>query len=119
MLDRDPHSWLLHDGDPEAGQEGLDDDDDDELALACRFGGHTFALDGDQSIGELASDIAFQVQDDVTDEIWAAWPECPGHAHPMSPAVAGEAAVWTCPIDTDVTLAIGQLGAGSTSPDGR
>lgn len=25
------------------------------------------------------------------------WPKCPGHAHPMSPIVRGEAVEWRCP----------------------
>ena len=77
-----------------------------------RFGGHTFALDGDQSIAEIGVDIAFYVQDDLTYEVWAAWPQCPGHPHPMSPAIVGEAAVWECPSGADVAMPIGQLGAG-------
>ncbi len=105
---QDPSSWLLSGGD--------DVEPEDELSLACRFGGHTFALDGDQSMAELADDIANYVQDDVTDEIWAAWPRCPGHEHPMSPTVAAKTAVWTCPADERIVVPIGELGAGRISP---
>jgi hypothetical protein len=78
-------SWLLGGGEDESAED--DGDEDDRLALACRFGGHTFALEGAQSIADIALDIAFQVQDDVTDEIWGAWPVCPAHQHPMSSCV--------------------------------
>ncbi len=110
---QDPGSWLLGGGDVES-DDG--DDDGDELALACRFAGHTFALDGDQSIADIATDIAFQVQDDVTDEIWGAWPVCPVHQHPMSPDVVEETAMWTCPAEADVAVPIGRLGDSPVGP---
>jgi hypothetical protein len=114
VLDRtsDSLSWVFDGDEPEDEGGGLADDDDDEVGLACRFGGHTFALDGDQSIADIAVDIAFYLQDDVTDEVWAAWPQCPGHPHPMSPAIVGEAAVWECPSGAGVAIPIGQLEAG-------
>lgn len=40
-----PGSWILGDA---GSAEDEDQPEDDELALACRFGGHTFALDGAQ-----------------------------------------------------------------------
>jgi hypothetical protein len=92
-----------------------DRDEGDELALACRFGGHAFSLDGAQSIADIAADIAFQVQDDVTDEIWGAWPVCPAHQHPMSPTVVKETAMWTCPVEADIAVPIGRLGDGPVS----
>jgi len=110
---QDPGSWLFDGGHAE-GDEA--DDDDDELALACRFAGHTFALDGDQSIADIATDIAYQVQDDVTDEIWGAWPVCPVHQHPMSPGAVEETAMWTCPADADIAAPIGRLAAGPVRP---
>jgi hypothetical protein len=106
---QDPGSWLFDGADGER-------DEDDELALACRFAGHTFALDGDQSIADIATDIACQLQDDVTDEIWGAWPVCPVHQHPMSPGVVEETAIWTCPADANITIPIGRLGDGPFSP---
>ena len=109
---QDPASWLLGDGGAESDE---DDNEDDELALACQFGGHTFALDGAQSIADIAADIAFQVQDDVTDEIWGAWPVCPVHQHPMSPTVVEETAIWTCPAEADIAVPIGRLGGGAVS----
>jgi hypothetical protein len=109
---QDPGSWLLDGG----GAEGDEDyDEDDELAVACRFGGLTFALDGAQSIADIAADIAFQVQDDVTDEIWGAWPVCLIHQHPMSPTVAEETAIWRCPAEAEIAVPIGQLGGGAVS----
>lgn len=106
---QDPGSWLFDGGDAESVG---DDDDDDEFGLACRFAGHTFALDGDQTIADIATDIANQVQDDVTDEIWGAWPVCPLHQHPMVPRIVGDTAMWTCPADADADVAvpIGRLG---------
>jgi hypothetical protein len=110
---QDPGSWLFDGGDAESDE---DDDEDDELGLACRFAGHTFALDGDQSIADIATDIAYQVQDDVTGEIWGAWPVCPVHQHPMSPAIVEETAMWTCPADADIAVAIGRLGDRPIGP---
>lgn len=107
---QNPESWLFGGGDDESADDVCEEDD--ELALACRFGGHTFALDGAQSVAHIAFDIAFQVQDDVTDEIWGAWPVCPAHPHPMSPTVVEDTAVWTCPVEADITVPIGRLGDG-------
>ncbi len=111
---QDPHWWVLHGGDDDETERDpvTDDDDDDELWLACEFGGHSFFLDGRQSTAEITAYIADQVQDDVIDEIWGAWPRCPGHQHPMSPLVAGGVAVWRCPSDADGVVPIGRLGAG-------
>ena len=106
---QDPGSWLFGGGDVES-------DEGDEMALACRFAAHTFALDGDQSIADIATDIAFQVQDDVTDEIWGAWPVCPVHQHPMSPRIVEETAMWACPAEADVAVPIGRLGDSPVGP---
>jgi hypothetical protein len=105
----DPSSWVF---------EGMEDDDfgPEDLALACQFGGHTFLVDGGQNVADIAVDIAFQVQDDVTEEVWGAWPPCRGHLHPMSPRMAGSTAVWVCPDDSDVSVPIGALGGGEVSP---
>lgn len=91
--------------------------DEEALLLACEFLGHSFCLGGDQATAEIAAHIAFQLQDDVMDEVWGAWPVCPAHEHPMSPEVVAGVAVWRCPIDPRVTVPVGQLGAvGSLSP---
>jgi len=105
-----PGSWLLGGGVAER------DDDDDDLALACRFGGHTFAIDGARSLDDIAVGMASQVQDDVIDEIWRAWPVCPAHQHPMSPRVVEGTAMWTRPAAADVAVPIGRLGDGPISP---
>ena len=107
---QNPDLWLFGGGQDESAED--DGDEDDELALACRFGGHTFALDGAQSVADIASDIAPQVQDDVIDEMWGAWPVCPAHQHPMSPTVLEGTAVWACPGEADIAVPIGQLGDG-------
>ncbi len=109
---QNPDSWLFGEGGAESDEDA---DEDDELALACRFGGHTFALDGALSIADMAEHIASYVQDDVTDEIWGAWPVCPGHQHPMTPTVERETAMWTCPAEADIAMPIGQLGGGAVS----
>src|SRR4051812_19200315 len=57
---QNPDSWLFGEGDADSDEDA---DEDEELALACRFGGHTFALDGAQSLADVAFDIAHQVQD--------------------------------------------------------
>lgn len=103
-------SASLDGGEPEADGGALAEDE--EPALACRFGGHTFAVHSDRSTAEIAVDIADQVQDDVIDDVGAAWPQCPGHPHPMSPAIVGEVAVWECPSGAGVAIPIGQLAAG-------
>lgn len=109
---QNPDSWLFGEVGAESDE---DDDEDDGLALACRFGGHAFALDGAQPIADIACDIAFQLQDDIRDEIWGAWPVCPVHHHPMSPTVEEETAMWTCPAGAEIALPIGQLGGGAVS----
>jgi hypothetical protein len=109
---QNPDSWLFGEG---GAESDADADQDDELALACRFGGRTFKLHGAQSIADIAFDIAHQVQDDVTDEIWRAWPVCPGHPHPMTPTVERETAMWACPAEAEIALPIGQLGGGAVS----
>lgn len=109
---QDPSSWLL--GGSE--EQGVDADPGDELWLACRFGSHTFALHGERSIAEMAAEVASQIQDDVIDELWKAWPRCPSHEHPMSPTVEGSIAVWMCPANDDVATPIGELGAGPVNP---
>lgn len=110
---QDPGSWLLGGGDVESEE---DDDEDDDLALACRFGGHTFAIDGARSIDDIAVGMADQVQDDVIDEIARAWPVCPAHQHPMSPTVIEETAMCTCPAGADVAAPIGRLADSPAGP---
>jgi hypothetical protein len=78
--------------------------------VACHWGGHAFAVNGEQSAGELVLDIAGQLQDDVIDEIWAAWPQCPGHEHPMSLGLQDGVPVWQCSGEGDFTVPIGRLG---------
>ncbi|MEO5680809.1 MAG: hypothetical protein ABIS47_14205 [Acidimicrobiales bacterium] len=105
-----PEAWRV----PGGVDDGPVDDgpvDEDEVLLTCRFGGHWFLLHGDRSRAEMAVDIAFQVQDDVTMEVWGAWPPCPSHSHPMvAEAVSGEA-VWRCPADGGLAVPIGRMGA--------
>jgi len=105
-----PQSQLLHD---EETSDAALSRYEEELLLACEFGGHTFSLDGQQSTEEMAAYIADALQDDVMDdnEVWGAWPVCRQHAHPMSPDVAVGVAVWRCPTGPGVTVPIGQLGA--------
>lgn len=106
-----PRSWVI---------DGIDEGDEaavveeEGLALVChfdgQFDGHSFIVDGDQSIAETAAGIAFQLQDDVMDEVWGAWPKCPQHAHPLSSEVVSGIAIWACPRDASSSVPIGQLG---------
>jgi hypothetical protein len=110
-----PPSRFLADEGP--GDAGVSDDEEEGLLLACEFGGHSFSLDGVQSTAEMAAEIAIQLQDDVMDNVWGAWPVCRQHEHPMSPEVVVGVAVWRCPIDPGAVVPVGQLGAvGNLSP---
>jgi hypothetical protein len=41
----------------------------------------------------------------------ATWPECPRHpnSHPLQPGITGQRATWSCPRDSTVVAAIGDL----------
>lgn len=57
--------------------------------------------------------IADIVQDEVTDELWGAWPECPLHrTHPLAPRELSGEAVWVCPTTDQPISQIGQLEPG-------
>jgi len=89
------------------------EDEDDGVVVACYWDGHAFALNGDQPPAEMVADIASQLQDDVIDEVWGAWPACPGHVHPMALDTVEGVAVWVCPSDATVVVQVGQLPAAS------
>lgn len=115
---RNPLAELLAGGgDDDGAIPSADDDDDEGVVVACHWDGRAFALNADQPPVEIV--IAGQLQDDVIDEVWGAWPACPGHAHPMSLDVIGGVAVWACPRDADVLVPVGQLQArhGDVQPE--
>jgi hypothetical protein len=52
------------------------------------------------------------VQDAAIDAVWGAWPECPDHpdSHPLTPDLAEEVAVWTCPATRRRVSKVGEFG---------
>ena len=60
--------------------EDEDEDEDEGVVVACHWDGHAFALNGDQPLVEMVVDIAAQLQDNVIEEVWGAWPACPSDA---------------------------------------
>jgi hypothetical protein len=90
--------------------DDVDTDGEEEgIVLACHWGGHSFALSGDQP--DLVLDIARHLQDDVIHEVWGAWPPCPRHEHPMALDVVDGVTVWACRRDDDLVVPVGQLQA--------
>ncbi len=56
-------------------------------------------------IADGVREIAAKVQHEVIDELWTAWPVCPGHAHPAE--VGGSE--WMCPTSRSPIAEIGRL----------
>jgi len=76
-----------------------------------------WALDG-TALPDTADDVetavahvAEQVQDWLVEELWTAWPGCPGHGHPREVDVSRGIAVWACPTDATRHTPIGRLGS--------
>ncbi|MEW2507933.1 hypothetical protein ACQPXB_22635 [Amycolatopsis sp. CA-161197] len=90
----------------------------------------TLRVDGEE-IGVLALDQAARpaerlraladfVQDLILENLRPAghsvdWPRCPErtHAHPMVAALADGRPLWTCPLDADIAVPIGELAAST------
>jgi hypothetical protein len=96
-----------------ADHDDVDPSEDEGVVVACHWDGRAFALNGDQPQVEMVVDIAAQLQDDVIDEVWGAWPVCPGHVHPMVLDIVDGQAVWECPSDGHVVAPVGQLRAAT------
>lgn len=63
-------------------------------------------------LAERVVHIADIVQDEVTDELWGAWPLCPLHGnHPLAPRELSGDASWVCPKTDQPISQIGQLEA--------
>lgn len=63
---------------------------------------------------ERVAALADQVQEWAIEELWghgSNWPQCPQHpsSHPMRATTRNGAAVWVCPADQTVAVAIGRL----------
>lgn len=63
---------------------------------------------------ERVAELADQVQEWAVEELWGQgsnWPQCPQHpsSHPMQATTRNGAAVWVCPADQAVAVAIGTL----------
>lgn len=87
------------------------------LYSADGFGQGVSAMLTDSPAERVAS-VADQVQEWVLEDLWsigrpATWPECPQHpgSHPLSAAVRGSRATWTCPRTGRIVTEIGQLSA--------
>jgi len=83
----------------------------DESGSGCGIG--FLELAGEEELAWLAE----QIQAVVIETRWslrvnpAAWPECPIHrTHPLEPKVDSGEAMWTCPKDATISVAIGSLG---------
>ncbi len=59
--------------------------------------------------------LAKEIQEEVIDELWGAWPACPLHpaGHPLAPNEFEGQAVWVCPATGRV---VGQVGRLSVDP---
>jgi hypothetical protein len=77
--------------------------------------GVVFLTDDEESPGLIVS-LADQVQDYITDELRRAWPECPGHSHPMKAATLKSVAVWICPETNERISLIGHLSEVRAQP---
>ena len=53
--------------------------------------------------------------DEVVDELWAAWPACPEHAHPLEAVLSDGRAAWACPADGTVVALVGALAVTPTT----
>src|SRR5215217_2098565 len=51
------------------------------------------SIPAQQAVMQLASSL----QDEVIEQVRVAVPECPGHAHPLTPRLVDDRAVWICP----------------------
>jgi hypothetical protein len=65
-------------------------------------------------VHERVAELADQVQEWAIEELWGRgsnWPQCPQHpsSHPMQATTRDGAAVWACPADRAVAVAIGTL----------
>lgn len=124
---REPASILRYGDWVRSTTEGLSpvdpdlQEEEDGLLVAAQFGRSSCSLQGDESVAELAADIAWWVQDDVIDELREAWPACPQHEHPLFPEAVAGVAVWICPVNPSSTVPIGQLSsiAGTVSSPGE
>lgn len=64
------------------------------------------------SLADRLVQVAYVVQDEVADELWGAWPECPVHpsSHPLDPRNQDDRGVWVCPNTGQALAEIGRLG---------
>jgi hypothetical protein len=59
------------------------------------------------------SRLADLVQDYVIDELYAAWPQCPRHPHPLEVGYTELGRpIWRCPKDSSPHAEVGMLGGG-------
>jgi hypothetical protein len=96
----------------------VDLSDPDHLSPPYRFsreaagsGYHGHALDPPESEADAVVKVADLLVDDVIEQLWGAWPICPGHGHPAEARVVADEAMWVCP-QVGVTIArVGELQA--------
>jgi hypothetical protein len=73
--------------------------------------GHGAWLRPPESAADAVVVVADVLVDDVIEELWIAWPVCPGHGHPAEVRVVGRDAVWTCPKSGATIALVGELPA--------
>jgi hypothetical protein len=59
---------------------------------------------------EIFADLAERVQEAVIDQVWAAWPACLEHGHPLEVATADGRVRWACPDESVDPIEVGSLG---------
>ena len=74
-----------------------------------RVMGHGQWLRPPESPAEAVLVVADPFTEDVIEELWTAWPVCPGHGHPAEVRVVGDDAVWACPKSGETIAVVGEL----------
>lgn len=77
-------------------------------------GGTGVSVSRSDPVHERVAKFADQVQEWAIEELWghgSNWPQCPQHpsSHPMQATTRNGVAVWVCPADQAVAVAIGTL----------
>lgn len=82
------------------------------LGFVGGYGQRGVYVQSDSPLPERLVHIAGIVQDEVTDQLWEAWPRCPLHrSHPLSPKELDGAAWWVCPTAEQPICQVGHLEA--------
>jgi hypothetical protein len=103
---------------------GISDEARKRLVM-CYFSVHdevraAIPIDLNHDVESCLEILADQIQDLAIEEGKHAWPVCPGHQHPMRPAVTDvpRRAIWRCPDDSRIQREIGHWGADTLRVEG-